>query len=136
MKCLNFKDITIRRGVTVPFLVLFMLPVAHSCKPRLAFRVGLGSNFNNNFGLISGRKRRLAKEFFWNTIICIFWLRCVDQIALQNCKPKVMFKGIIERMVLYQRNFLFFLGLFTISNHFRVRAGPDLVGPFTTLLML
>ena len=49
---------------------------------------------------------------------------------------KNMFERIIERMVLYQRNFRIFLGFFITSNQFRALAwfGCDQVGSFTTLI--
>ena len=72
----------------------------------------------------------------------------MNQIVLQSYRPKIMFEETFECMVLCQRNFGGFLGLFTISIQFwnlawfefefQVRAGfgPDLVSSFTTLCVV
>ena len=56
--------------------------------------------------------------------------------SFADCRPKNVFHGTIERMVLYQPNFWFFSGLSTTLNQFRARAGfrINLVSPFRTLL--
>ena len=61
---------------------------------------------------------------------CTFYLLCIDHVVLLCYGQKNVFKGTNECMVLIQRNFQAFLGLFTqiISGsglYFRVQARPS-----------
>ena len=73
-------------------------------------------------------------------IIILYLFFCVGSIVLQNCRPKNLFEGRLNISLYIKFNFLVYFGLVyhfkSISGlYFCVQVGPDLVDPFTSMII-
>ena len=82
-------------------------------RTRVVNRAGLGPDLGWVWSLALIKTSALSwagyevsqKNFLETKVFCTFCFLCIQEIVLQNFRPKITFKEIIDCMVLHQRYF-------------------------------